>query len=414
MKEDILIHQNNPAALEKMYRENKAQFKKEFNTIHTKLSGTTLADFWNARLNYESKAMHPGTRADWTFIIIASLLAGVIAKFPALFAIDEEFFYPRNIGFIVFPVLTAYFAWKNKLTVGKIIFISGVILAGLIFINLLPNVRDSDVLTLACIHLLLVQWFVLGYAFVGGAKNGLEKRLGFLKYNGDLVVISALILISGGILTGITIGLFSLIGLNIERFWFDYIVIFGLAAVPIVGTYLTRTNPQLVGKVSPVIARIFSPLVLLMLVVYLGAMIYSGKDPYNDREFLMIFNALLIGVMALIFFSVAEASKETKSKPEIWVLFLLSVVTVIVNGIAISAIIYRIAEWGITPNRAAVLGANVLILVNLFMVTAQLFRVISKRTETHGVGKAIALYLPVYFIWAAIVTFLFPLIFGID
>src|SRR5690606_32425486 len=99
---------------------------------------------------------------------------------------------------------------------------------------------------------------------------------------------------------------------------------------------------------------------------------------------------------------------------EIWVLFLLSGVTIIVNGIAISAILFRIAEWGITPNRAAVLGANLLILLNLFMVTTQFFRVISNRSETHGVGKVIARYLPVYFIWAAIVTFLFPLIFGMD
>ena len=414
MKEDIITNQNNPAALERMYRENKAQFKKEFNTINSQLSGTALADFWNARLNYESKEISLGTQTDWTFIIIASLLAGIIAKFPALFSIDEEFFYPRNIGFIVFPFLSAYFAWKNKLSIGKIIFIAAVTLGGLIFINLLPDLRESDVLTLACIHLLLVLWSVLGYAFVGGKKNGVEQRLGFLKYNGDLVVITALILISGGIITGITIGLFSLIGFNIERFWFDYVVIFGLAAVPLVGTYLTRTNPQLVGKVSPVIARIFSPVVLVILIVYLGAMIYSGKDPYNDREFLMIFNALLIGVMALIFFSVAETSRETRSKSGIWILFLLSGVTIIVNGIAISAILFRIAEWGITPNRAAVLGANLLILINLFMVTAQLFRVISKGTDTHGVGQAIAVYLPVYLIWAAIVTFLFPLIFGMD
>ena len=414
MREDIIHHQNNPEAMEKMYRENKAQFKKEFNAIYAQFGETTLANYWNARLNYEPKEIQLGTRADWTFIIIASLLAGIIAKFPEFFTIDEEFFYSRNIGFIVFPFLTAYFAWKNKLATGKIIFIGLITLVGVVFINLLPDVRESDVLTLVCIHLLLVLWSVLGYAFVGGDKNGVEPRLGFLKYNGDLVVITALILISGGIITGITIGLFSLIGLNIERFWFDYVVIFGLAAVPLVGTYLTRTNPQLVGKVSPVIARIFSPVVLVILVVYLGAMIYSGKDPYNDREFLMIFNALLIGVMALIFFSVAETSRETGSRYEIWVLFLLSGVTIIVNGIAISAILFRIAEWGITPNRAAVLGANLLILLNLFMVTTQFFRVISNRSETHGVGKVIARYLPVYFIWAAIVTFLFPLIFGMD
>jgi hypothetical protein len=213
-------------------------------------------------------------------------------------------------------------------------------------------------------------------------------------------------------MTGLTIGLFSLIGFNIKRFYFENIVIFGLPTAPIAGTYLTRNNPLLVGKISPVIAKIFSPLVLVMLVIYLAAMVYSGKNPYNDREFLLVFNALLIGVMAIIFFSVAETSKTTKSLMEIWVLFLLSIVTVIVNGIALSAILFRISEWGITPNRAAVLGSNTLILVNLLLVTVQLFKVLSKKADKNRVGKVITLYLPVYCLWAAIVTFLFPFVFG--
>jgi hypothetical protein len=152
--------------------------------------------------------------------------------------------------------------------------------------------------------------------------------------------------------------------------------------------------------------------VLVMLVIYLAAMIYSGKDPYNDREFLLIFNALLIGVMAIIFFSVAGTFRTPKSKAETWIIFLLSVVTVIVNGIALSAILFRISEWGITPNRAAVLGGNILILTNLLLVTAQLFKVLSKNSDITGVGKIIARYLPVYAVWTIIVTFIFPLLFG--
>jgi hypothetical protein len=170
----------------------------------------------------------------------------------------------------------------------------------------------------------------------------------------------------------------------------------------------------LVGKVSPVIARIFSPLVLVMLVIYLVAMVYSGKNPYNDREFFVIFNGLLIGVMAIIFFSVAETSTSTKSQLAIWILFLLSAVTILVNGIALSAILFRISEWGITPNRAAVLGGNVLILVNLLLVTWHLLKVVSKKADLYGVRKTISSYLPLYMIWTIVVTFLFPLIFGFN
>ncbi len=412
MKDELIKHINDPGQLEKLYRNNKSSFKREFGALYPELRGNSLADFWNERLNYETDEINWGTNRELLFVVFATLMAGVIAKLPAFFNISEDYFYPRNIGFIIFPVLTAYFAWKNKLSTGKIASIAAATLVGLVYINSLPNTETSDTLILACIHLLLFLWSILGFAFTGEVRNNNAKRLNYLTYNGDLVVMTTLIVIAGGIMTGVTIGLFSLIGFDIKDFYFENIVVFGLPAAPILGTYLTRTNPHLVGKVSPVIAKLFSPLVLVMLVIYLIAMVYSGKDPYNDREFLLIFNVLLIGVMAIIFFSVAETSKSTKSQPEIWVLLLLSLVTILVNGIALSAILFRISEWGITPNRAAVLGSNVLILVNLLLVTVQLVKVLSKKANISEVGKTIARYLPVYVVWTLVVIFLFPSIFG--
>lgn len=412
MKEEILLNLNNPAHLEKLYRSDKANFKRAFNSLQRDLPDNLLITFWNERLNFAKEETYPASRKELVVVIIACALGGFIAKLPQFFSIDEQFFYPRNIGFIIFPVLSAYFAWKHSLSKKKMILIAALTLTGVIFINLLPGVDKSDTSVLSCIHLILFLWAILGFAFVGEIKNNPGKRLAYLKYNGDLVVMTTLILIAGGLLTAITIGLFSLIGFNIEEFYFHNIGIIGLAAAPIVATHLTRTNPQLVGKVSPVIAKIFSPLVVVMLLVYLVAMIYSGKDPYNDRQFLLLFNALLIGVMAIIFFSVAEASRALKTLPQTWILFMLCVITIVVNGIALSAILFRISEWGITPNRAAVLGGNILILLNLLLVTVRIYKVVAKKSAINEVGKAIAFYLPVYAVWTALVTFFFPLLFG--
>ncbi|MDQ2655839.1 MAG: hypothetical protein M3Y60_00350 [Bacteroidota bacterium] len=412
MKDEILSNLNNPGQLERLYRQDRPNFRRTFNALYPDLKGQLVSGFWHERLNFAGEELSWGTNRELIFVVFASLLAGIIAKTPALFHIDEDFFYPRNIGFILFPMLTAYFAWKNKLSPGRIWFIAVAVLAALIFMNALPDIQKSDTLILSCIHVLPFLWCILGLAYVGDTQNNQEKRLNFLKYNGDLIVMTSLIVIAGGILTGLTLGLFSLIGLNIEEFWGEYVVIFGLPTAPILASYLIQANPHLVGKVSPVIARLFSPLVLVMLVVYLIAIVYTGKDPYNDREFLLVFNALLAGVMVIIFFSLAGAWNKEKSRAEIWVLFLLSEVTAIVNCVALSAILFRISEWGITPNRAAVLGGNVLMLINLIMVIVQLFGVVSRRKDISAVSRAITSYLPVYFIWAIIVTFIFPLIFG--
>lgn len=116
--------------------------------------------------------------------------------------------------------------------------------------------------------------------------------------------------------------------------------------------------------------------------------------------------------MALIFFSVAETTPTSKNSFQILILFLLSVVTIVVNGIALSAALFRIAEWGITPNRAAVLGANVLMLMHLLYVAVRLVGAMTRKSDLALVGRSMTFFLPVYSLWSAVVTFLFPLLFG--
>lgn len=412
MKEEIINNLDNPRQLENLYRDNKATFKREFNLVFPDIQESPTAQIWNERLNFENEEISWGTSNELTFVIVASLIAGLIAKIPEFTAIKADFFYPRNMAFIVFPLLTAYFSWRQNIQPKKLLIISVAILVSVFYINFLPNNSKSDTLILACIHLPLFLWAILGFTFVGDNLKNYHKRLDFLRYNGDLVVMTTIILIAGILLTVVTLGLFTLIDVRMEEFYFQYIVVMGLAASPIVGTYLVQTNPQLVNKVSPVIAKVFTPLVLLTLVIYLLAVIGTGKDPYNDRDFLLIFNMLLIGVMAIILFSIAETSKNSESKIGNWLLLGLAIVTVIVNGIALSAILFRISEWGITPNRLAVLGGNILILTNLLFVTYRLFKTIKDSNEKDNIEKSIATFLPIYSIWTIIVTFIFPIIFN--
>src|SRR5688572_10026409 len=98
MKTEILDHINDPKQLEKLFRTNKVQFKREFSNLYPELKGNSLADFWNERLNYETDEINWGSGRDLLFVVFACLVAGLIAKLPAFFNIDEEFFYPRNIG----------------------------------------------------------------------------------------------------------------------------------------------------------------------------------------------------------------------------------------------------------------------------------------------------------------------------
>lgn len=411
MKEEILHNLDNPAQLEKLYQSNKSAFKKEFRLIYPEISHHTAAQVWNERLNYGKEEISRGLRNELLIVLILSAMAGLVAKIPAFTRITENFFYPRNLAFIIFPFLAAYFAWRNKLRGKELIIVSMALIASAVYINILPRNDNSDTLILACIHLPLFLWFVLGFTYVGKNIRNHQKRLYFLRYNGDLIVITSIILAAGALLTGMTLGLFSLIDLEIEEFYFRNIAIWGIAASPIVGTYLVQNNPLLVSKVSPVIARVFTPLVLATLIIYLGAVVYTGKNPYNDREFLLVFNLLLIGVMAIILFSVAETSRNASGRTGRILLFALSAVTITVNGIALSAIVFRMSAWGITPNRLAVLGSNILILFNLLMVAYRLYRSIAHAGEIDRAMRSITGFLPLYGVWFMVVTFGFPILF---
>ncbi len=412
MNEQILSLLDQPAELEKRYRKNKSAFTKSFNELYPSVKGNPLADAWHERLNYESEGVQWGSKADWLFILIAGGIAGTLAKLPTFFTLQEDEFYARNLGFVVFPFLCAYFIRKNRLPLTSLIFpITSILLAAL-YINLLPSQDGSDTVVLACIHLPLFLWGIFGLVFSGSDTKNLNKRLTYLQYNGETIIVGGILLLAGGLLTGITIGLFELIGLNIIDVYFQYIAVYGLAAAPLLATLITQSNPELVNKVPPIVAKIFSPLVLIMLSCYLVAIAYAGKNPYSDRDFLLLFNLLLLGVMALIFFSVVESVGEKKVSLMTWVLGSLSLITLLVNGIALSAIAFRISEWGITPNRLAVLGVNLVMLVHLVMVSWKLIQTVRGKSKLEEVGLTLVRYLPIYLIWTAIVIFLFPVLFG--
>lgn len=411
VQNEIIENINNPKKLEQLYRKNQTEFKRVFNEIYDNIKNSATAQIWNERLNYQNEALLLSQKNDLFFIIIAGFIGGLIAKIPRLTGIDENYFFPRNISFIVFPMLMFYFIWKGQLASRKFLLPIFSVLLSVVYINFLPENNNSDTIILACIHLPIFLWTIIGYTFVGGDLTSSTKKIDFLRFNGDFVVMTAIIVLSGVLFTGITIGLFGLIGLNIEKFYQQNIIIWAAPTIPILSTYLVQNNPQLVNKISPTIAKIFTPIVFVTLFIFLVAVLFTGKNIATDRNFLLIFNALLIGVMAIILFSLSEATKNSHSKINLIILLGLSTLTIITNGIALLAIIARLSEFGVSPNRVAVLGANLLIFTNLILVASKLYLIVKGKKDTQEIENVIANFIPIYGIWAALVTLLFPLLF---
>jgi hypothetical protein len=413
MQEKIILHIHEPEELENLYQSNQELFTDSFQNIYPLIKENNIAQVWFYRLqnsfsNLESKKMNKS----YLFIIIVScILACCIVKFPIIFNLKEDVFFAKNISFLVFPFMCFYFLWKNKDSFKKYVIVFSIILISVVYINLV-FVDVSDTIFLSQIHLPLFIWSLVGISFVGNNYKSEELRLNFLRLNGNVIIMGGLLFIASLILAGITISLFGLIGINIEKFYFENIFQWMVVSIPLVSLYIVQLNPKLVNKISPLIAKIFSPLVLITLLVYLGAIIYSNKNPYNNREFLMIFNGLILGVLVIIAFSVAEHASSHKNNWELIILLALTTVTIIINIIAVSAVVMRINEQGITPNRIAVLVGNILMFVHLILISKSLWLSLKEKGKVKAVENAITSFLPVYIIWTVFVIFILPLLFN--
>ncbi len=416
METQIKENMDNPVQLEKLYRSDKKSFEKAFSEIYPEIAHHQIADFWKARLEPDPLSKSDVRRTDIYFLIVTCLITGFLVKLPQVFDFNpvDNLFYEKNVGLIVLAGLSVFsFLTANQLKIKNLIISVVIFILSAVYINLLPTGGEHNSVVLAYLHLPLFLWCLYGLIYINFNTKDKLKRMEYVRYNGDMAILIAIILIAGGILTALTLGLFSAIDLKIERFYFDYIVIPGLVVSPVVATYIVKNFPSITSKIAPVIAGIFSPLVLITLTAFLISVFVTGKDPYNDRDFLLIFNLMLLGVMAVVVFSVSGLSVNRKYSLKVLILFALSIVTLVVDLIALSAILYRLGEFGFTPNRTAVLGSNLLIFGNLALITIDLFKVAFKGKELKTVEQTIAGYFPVYMVWVIFVTVGLPLIFGV-
>jgi len=419
---------DHPEQLEALYQKDKAGFTKQFFAQYSSLEENPktnlLARSWHARLTYRPERITVPMQ-ERMFIVLSAALSGLLFKLPEWTGFVQDEYMIRYFPFMILPFLIVYLLWKrgaDKRTVSvNLAGIAGFVL----YMSFLPYEAGGDVLPLVMMHMLLTLWFLTGHAYDGG------PGLGFLRINGDFAVAAAVLGLAGGLLTMISFGLFSLTPLDVEHFFESYVIYWGGPSIALGAFFLAETKPGLVSRVAPVIARIFTPVAAGVLFLFLMAFVFTDVDLYSDRSVLFVFNLMLIAVMALTLFSLANDSNdwygadgshaddetqawESSSESGGWfrgAQILLIALALVIGLLALSAIVVRVINFGFSPNRTIVLGSNLLILVHLAWIGGVMIRSGAGR---HGYRKAeqvIVRYLPVYFYWAVAVIFLLPLLF---
>lgn len=416
-KSDLIDHSDQPEEMERIYRKNPIEFAAVFKQVYPEIPDRKLAEYWKIRLEYEQ----PGTgikdllKTDFLYLLPFCLFACFLAEIPNIFpgSTEQSVFYFRNGAIIIFLSMALYSLLTNHTFRSRNAIISiGLFALSAVYTNLLPAPGKNDSVNLAYIFLPVFLWFVYGFVYAQFQFKDLSKRIEYIRVNGDWVVLSTIILIAGGILAMLATGLFGAIGIKLDTIISKHIAVWGIVIAPLLSIFVTRNYPSVATKIAPIIARIFSPLILATLLIFLGYIVIQQKNPYSDRNFLLMFNFMLLIVVAVILFSISGSMHGTGQKFSRMVVSALIIVSIIIDFIALSAIIYRLGEYGFTPNRVAVLGTNIVILGNLILLTSDLYKANFKGQSLLRVELSVARYLPVYVAWAVLVIFVFPFVFG--
>ncbi|MDH5284759.1 MAG: hypothetical protein OEW80_12840, partial [Gemmatimonadota bacterium] len=302
----------------------------------------------------------------------------------------------------------AYFWFEKR---GRGVLIAGLALPTIVtaYATMLPGFTDSVVMAL--IHLPILFWALLGFVFTGASWRDPQPRIHYLRYNGELLILTSLVGLGGMVFSGITVALFQLVSKDSAEWYFQNVGVMGAAAVPVAATYLYDVVFRRRTGIASVLARVFAPLFLVMTATYLVGAYLSGQNPFVDRQFLITFNGLLLVVLGMTVFSIVERGEQAAVGWVDYVNVALLMVTLVIDVIALSAILFRLTSYGFTPNRVVVLGANLVIMTHLAWTCLAYIGLIRGKAGADGVRQAVVGYLPVYVGWAVLVAFILPLVF---
>ncbi|MGE0594322.1 MAG: permease prefix domain 1-containing protein [Vicinamibacterales bacterium] len=359
-----------------------------------------------------------GGRREFGVALGLAVAAGAAVKAPALFGqrIDQDaelpLFYVRNASLFVLPLLTAYFVWKRAMAPAAWRWLILPFVAAAVVANAYPFEPDGDTLPLTVLHLPMALWLAVGMAYAGGRWWAGGGRMDFVRFSGELAIYYVLIAIGGGVLMGFTMMMFAAIDRDAGWFVFTWVLPCGVMGAVLVASWLVEAKQSVVENMAPVLTRVFTPLFTAVLLAFLGTMLVTGSPINIGREVLIAFDLLLVLVVGLVLYAVSAHDPDAPPTVFDGLQLLLVLSALVVDVVALAAIASRISQFGLTPNRIAALGENLILLVNLTW-SARLYAAFLRGRAPFGALEAWqTAYLPVYAAWAALVVVLFPPLFG--
>lgn len=226
-------------------------------------------------------------------------------------------------------------------------------------------------LVLMLLHVPLLAWAAVGLVALG-LRFTARDLFGLLTKSLETLGAGGVYAIAGVAFAGLTFAMFQTLSVPLPM-WAQRIVIGVVAgllpALAVASVYdpLRRAGAQDFyrgfGKTLAVVMRLLLPLTLVTLVIYLAFVPFNFFVPFNQRNVLITYNVGLFAVMGLLVGVIPVSAEDVSPRLRSWLragIVALAALALLVSLYALSAIVYRAAQDGLTMNRVAVIGWNIL------------------------------------------------------
>lgn len=356
-------------------------------------------------------------RRDILSTLLLALAAGLLAKLPALFGVEarsEEWFfvYARNAALFCLPSVAWVLALVRRRGRALALALSLITLALALYLNFLPWSQGSDTGILTAIHLPFFLWIALLPLYAGLRWRETLRGMDFVRFTGEAFIYGLLLFCGVLALDLFVLLLFETASIKAGAFTMDWLLPICAFALPVGAARLAMAKRNVMETIAPVLARIFAPLFLAAMIVFIVATAVSGADPFADRDALIVFDLVLALVLALVLWSAAMRDPRASAGLNDWIDFGLALAALALDAFLLAAISGRIDAFGASPNRVAALGENLVLMVDLVGMAFLLGRHLFLRGAYEAVLRWQTAFLAVLFGWLGVVALAFPLIFG--
>lgn len=403
---------------------------KELAAVHTALTWKRLTDDETSTSNRSG---------GWQSMVLHGVVLGLgIWLFTLVLRfVDIEAPMLRPVRSMIGPILlltpfvlasaalSSYLGWRRQLSRRQWAVVGAIYLAMIGLLLGVPALDDNGGVwplfrlrtheqfqVITPIGLVGLSWLCTAYAYTGGRFKDHGQRINFVRYTGEWFTYLGLVIIASAVIQGLFTVMFDIVGIDVfssELAWLFYSAWGGIGLIAC--TWMVESKQHVVENLLPVLARLFSPLLTLMLTVFLCTVPFLGDLAQLDREALIVFTIALAAVFGLVLYSWSARDADAPAGKADWVQVALLGTGLAVNFVVLAAMSVRIQEFGVTPNRLATLGSNLMLTFNLSGMLYLYIRCIRHTGGFAALERWQARFLVGFVAWTLVVVTILPLAF---